>query len=113
MNTLRRERLLDELVEAYVAWREACAHVHDAYRFWANEPAGEDGVTFDLYMRRSTRKSGPRGSTPDSSGAPTICPGARILRSNHSAGRCGDLTGHDSCRARWPRHQWVSHPRNS
>jgi hypothetical protein len=50
MNTLRRERLLDELVEAYVDWREACAHVHDAYRFWANEPTGEDGVMFDLYM---------------------------------------------------------------
>ena len=37
MNTLiRRERLVDELVEAYVDWRETCARVNDAYRSWAS-----------------------------------------------------------------------------
>jgi hypothetical protein len=25
MNTLKRERLVDELVEAYIDWRETCA----------------------------------------------------------------------------------------
>jgi hypothetical protein len=50
MDTLRRERLVDELVEAYVDWRETCARVDDAYRSWANEPARGDRVAFALYI---------------------------------------------------------------
>jgi hypothetical protein len=49
-DTLRRERLVDELVEAYVDWRETCARVDDAYRSWANEAARGDRVAFALYM---------------------------------------------------------------
>jgi hypothetical protein len=49
MDTLRRERLVDELVEAYVDWRETCARVADAYRSWANETARGDRVAFALY----------------------------------------------------------------
>jgi hypothetical protein len=49
MDTLRRERLVDELLEAYVDWRETCARVDDAYRSWANEAARGDRVAFALY----------------------------------------------------------------
>jgi hypothetical protein len=50
MNTLRRERLVDELVEAYVDWRETCARVNDAYRSWASETAPGARVRFGSYM---------------------------------------------------------------
>lgn len=49
MDTLRRERLVDELVEAYVDWRESCARVDDAYRASANETARGHRVAFALY----------------------------------------------------------------
>jgi hypothetical protein len=49
MNTLRRKRLVDTLVEAYVEWREACIRVDEAY-FSASETAPGDKVTFGLYM---------------------------------------------------------------
>jgi hypothetical protein len=50
MSMLSRERLVDKLVEAYVAWREACARVDDAYRSWASETGPPGGVAFGLYM---------------------------------------------------------------
>jgi hypothetical protein len=50
MDTLRRKRLVDELVEAYVNWRETCARVNDAYRSWSSETAPGDRVTFGFYM---------------------------------------------------------------
>ena len=46
MNTLRRKRLVDALVEAYVDWRETCACVNDAYRSWASEPGPWGSVAF-------------------------------------------------------------------
>ena len=49
-NTLRRERLVDELVEAYVDWRGACARVDDAYRSWASETGSCSRVASELYM---------------------------------------------------------------
>jgi hypothetical protein len=50
VNTLRRDRLVDELIEAYVDWRETCARVSHAYRSWAGEPASRGKVMFGLYM---------------------------------------------------------------
>ncbi len=50
MNTLRRERLVDRLVEAYIDWRETCAWVSDAYRSWTSETAPGDRAAFGLYM---------------------------------------------------------------
>jgi hypothetical protein len=49
MNILRRERLVDELVEAYVDWREACARVDDAYRSWEIGTTSRSKVAFGLY----------------------------------------------------------------
>jgi hypothetical protein len=48
MNTLK-ERLVDELVEAYIDWRETCAQVNDAYRSCAGQTAPRASVAFALY----------------------------------------------------------------
>lgn len=50
MNTLIQKQLVDELIEAYVDWREACARVDDSYRTWASEPGRRRRVEFGLYM---------------------------------------------------------------
>jgi hypothetical protein len=50
MNTVTRERLVDDLVEAYVDWRETCTRVNGAYRSWASETGCGSRVTFALYM---------------------------------------------------------------
>jgi hypothetical protein len=50
MNTLRLNRLLDELVEAYVDWRETCAWVDDAYGAWASERRPANGGGFEQFM---------------------------------------------------------------
>jgi hypothetical protein len=50
MSLLSRDRLVDELVEAYVAWRETCAGVDDAYRYWASETSPRGRVAFGVYM---------------------------------------------------------------
>ena len=49
MNTLKRERLVDELVEAYIDWRETCARVNDTYRSWASETGPCGRAAFGLY----------------------------------------------------------------
>jgi hypothetical protein len=50
VNTLRRERLADQLVAAYVEWRETCARVRDTYRSWASDTSPADRIAFGLYM---------------------------------------------------------------
>jgi hypothetical protein len=61
MKTLRQERLVDALVEAYVDWRETCACVNDAYRSWASKPSRSTCT-----WQRSTRNSTLPRSTPGS-----------------------------------------------
>jgi hypothetical protein len=50
MKTLSHKRLVDEMVGAYVAWRETCARVDDAYRAWASETRSSGHLAFGLYM---------------------------------------------------------------
>ena len=50
MYTLSRKRLVDRLVEAYLAWRETCARVDDAYRSWASDTGPRGGAAFWFYM---------------------------------------------------------------
>jgi hypothetical protein len=50
VNILRRERLVDEPLDAYVEWRETCARVSDAYRSWASETAPGDRTAFGSYV---------------------------------------------------------------
>jgi hypothetical protein len=98
MNTLTRKRLVDELVEAYVDWRETCAQVNDAYRSWASETSLRERVTFGLYMAaldaeqhaaevyaRLVRRAEKLSWSEDP-------------RANRSAGRRGEVAGRDS----WP-----------
>lgn len=66
MDTLRPERLVGELVEAYVDWRESCARLDDAYRTSANETAAGIESPSRYIQRRLTRKSRPPISTPSS-----------------------------------------------
>ena len=64
MSTLSRNRLVDDLVDAYVVWREACVRVHDASRSCPSETGARARVALGLYQRRSTPKSGLPRSTP-------------------------------------------------
>jgi hypothetical protein len=50
VNTLRRERLADQLVAAYVEWRDTCARVSDTYRSWASDTSPAARIGFGLYM---------------------------------------------------------------
>ena len=34
VNTRANGKMVDELMDAYVAWRQACAHLEDAHRRW-------------------------------------------------------------------------------
>jgi hypothetical protein len=42
-------RLVDNMISAYVDWREACRLVHDAYRSWASATRPRTGVAFWRY----------------------------------------------------------------
>jgi hypothetical protein len=50
MNALSRERLVDQLFEAYIDWRETCARVNDAYHLWSSETGPRGRIAFGAYM---------------------------------------------------------------
>jgi hypothetical protein len=50
VDMLSRERLVDQLIEAYVDWRETCARVGDAYRFWAIDGGCGGRIAFGSYV---------------------------------------------------------------
>ena len=50
MNKLRKKRLVDTLMDAYVSWREACLRVSDAYASWTSETGVRATVAFRSYM---------------------------------------------------------------
>jgi hypothetical protein len=50
MNKLRKKRLVDTLMEAYVDWRDACLRVNDAYASWTSETGVRATVAFGFYM---------------------------------------------------------------
>jgi hypothetical protein len=45
----RDKRLVDEAIEAYVAWREACIWLNDAYLAWSRQRGSNAHVTFGGY----------------------------------------------------------------
>jgi hypothetical protein len=54
MNVVRRtaqrdKQLVDEAIEAYVTWREACIWLNDAYFAWSRRRGSDAGVTFGGY----------------------------------------------------------------
>jgi hypothetical protein len=36
VNRQTREQIVDDMVDAYVAWRQACLEVQDAHRLWGS-----------------------------------------------------------------------------
>ena len=49
-DTARRDKqLVDEAIEAYVAWREACIWLNDAYLVWSRQRGLNADVTFGRY----------------------------------------------------------------
>jgi hypothetical protein len=42
----RDKQLVDEAIEAYVAWREACIWLNDAYLAWSRQRGSNAHVTF-------------------------------------------------------------------
>ena len=51
-----RRRLVDDLVDAYVAWREECRAVEDPYRGWASAPAADSTFAFAAYRMALDRE---------------------------------------------------------
>src|SRR4051794_16776768 len=47
--TLQRRRLVDELIDAYVDWRERCVAVSESYARWAAAKAAEAAHAFEAY----------------------------------------------------------------
>jgi hypothetical protein len=56
MNKLRKKRLVDTLMDAYVSWREACLRVSDAYASWTSERGVRATVAFGSYMAALERE---------------------------------------------------------
>jgi hypothetical protein len=54
MKALGRERLVDQLFEAYFDWRETCARVNDACRFWSSETGARGRIAFGAYTAAAT-----------------------------------------------------------
>jgi hypothetical protein len=50
MTTLQRRRLVDEVMDAYVDWREECIAVSDAYGGWAAAEASDAALAFGAYV---------------------------------------------------------------
>ena len=50
MNTLSRKQLIDQVIEAYVDWREACLQVNDRYLSWASETGPNGRGPFERYV---------------------------------------------------------------
>jgi hypothetical protein len=53
---LPRTRLVDEAIEAYVAWRTECLFVCDAYRRWARAPKADAVLAFAAYAAALDRE---------------------------------------------------------
>jgi hypothetical protein len=50
------ELLVDEFVESYVSWREACEDVQSAYRRWAECQPQQRGLSFATYQAALDRE---------------------------------------------------------
>jgi hypothetical protein len=56
MDTLNEKRLVDEAIDAYVAWREESAAVWDAYQRWARASDEDGGLAFSGYRAALDRE---------------------------------------------------------
>jgi hypothetical protein len=53
---LMRQRLVDEVMDAYLGWREECLAVDDAYRRWAMASAADAALAFAAYRSALVRE---------------------------------------------------------
>jgi hypothetical protein len=56
VGTFQHRRLVDELMVAYVEWREESARVSDAYGGWATAEATDGGLAFGAYVAALDRE---------------------------------------------------------
>ena len=56
MNTPNEKRLVDDAIDAYVDWREACLAVSDAYQRWAQACSADAGLAFGDYRATLDRE---------------------------------------------------------
>jgi hypothetical protein len=54
--TQLRERLIDDVIERYVCWREACAGVESAYAAWQAARRGERQLAGAAYVAALDRE---------------------------------------------------------
>jgi hypothetical protein len=54
--TLAADSLVDEFLESYVCWREACEDLRTAYEGWADSESAQHDVTFDAYRAALDRE---------------------------------------------------------
>ena len=99
MSALSRERVVDQLFVAYFDWRETCAQVNDAYRFWASETGPRGSVAFAAYTAALDAEE---LAAAVYAGLCEARRGAALERGpsrrNDPASSGGELAGHDS----WP-----------
>jgi hypothetical protein len=56
MRKSMRARLVDEVIEGYVIWREDCAAVRDTYSRWASVPPEDAASAFIAYTEALDRE---------------------------------------------------------
>lgn len=56
MKTWNEKRLVDEVIDAYVDWREECAEVQDAYRRWTQASVADAELAFSGYRAALDRE---------------------------------------------------------
>ena len=54
--SLRERQIMDDTVLAYVAWREECTAVWNAYDWWASAPAEDAGRAHAAYRAALDRE---------------------------------------------------------
>jgi hypothetical protein len=52
----RQRDLLDEMLDAYIAWREECVSVHDRYRWSQTAPEPDDRLAYVAYRAALERE---------------------------------------------------------
>jgi hypothetical protein len=56
MKRRARTRLVDDVIDAYVDWREECHYVRDAYRRWSRAPRADAMLAFAAYAAALDRE---------------------------------------------------------
>lgn len=55
-STTLNQHWVDDMVDAYVDWREACVAVRNAYRRWSDASSGDEALAFGTYQATLDRE---------------------------------------------------------